>query len=129
MKSNNFGMNNIPNSKISAVLLDFIQPVIDQADKNTTEEQIEKAFYVAVGIWNALVQDKINGNQKYLKMMRDRIADSASFELFETFVNRKKKYFSQDLRMISDCTIRYENGYLHVQAKASVDNILVTSDI
>jgi hypothetical protein len=115
----------IPNTKISSALFEFARPIIDEVDKNTTKEQIEKGIEVAVGVWNAVIYDAINKHTHYTSMMRNTISRPDVVVLFERFIDRKKVLFPNDLRMIADFKIEYEDGYLNIQAKGSVDKRLM----
>lgn len=47
--------------------------------------------------------------------------NSAALRLLDTYVHRKNEYFFNDLRMISDFVVKFNNGYLNIEAKGTVD--------
>tara|TARA_R110001592_G_C12996404_1_gene735516 strand:- start:50 stop:403 length:354 start_codon:yes stop_codon:yes gene_type:complete len=113
------------NTKISSALFDFVQPILDETDENTTKEQIEKGIEFVVGVWNAVVIDSLNKNNQYTNAIRHMASRPEDKALIERFIDRKNNKFSHDLRMIADFNINYEDGYLHIQAKGAIDDRLV----
>ncbi len=113
----------MPKRKISATLIDFAHPILKHIDENTTQQQVEKGLIVAVTVWNAMVLDLWKKENNWLEKVRALFADEPdSLQLIETLVERKKTLFAQDLRAISDFSVKLEAGNLHVHAQANMDH-------
>lgn len=108
-----------PDRKISETLIDFAKPVIEVIDENTTERDLRDGFTIAITVWNAHVLDTANGTRAYNEMIRKALG--AQFEtnpLVQSLIRRKRDDFFEDMRAISDWTVRYENGDLNLRAEA-----------
>jgi len=110
--------------KISATLLDFAKPIVDLVDENTTEEDISAGFMVAITVWNSMVFDEWFSGERCLDKVRSRLlkADNPQgTHLLEILAERKRKYFSDDLRAIGHHSFSYKDGNLHLHAEARID--------
>lgn len=114
---------NFPSRKISETLIDFAKPFIDIVDENTTQEQLEQGFTIAITVWNAVVFEAVKKDSKYLKMLRTSILEmdensDYGYDMIESLISRKKEFFTDDLRAIGNFSLKYNDGYLHVKAEA-----------
>ena len=110
--------------KISETLIDFAKPILELVDENTTEEDISAGFIVAITVWNAMVFDQWWSGERCLDKVRSRILeanDPGRTHLIETLAERKRKYFSHDLRAIGEHSFSYKDGCLHLHAQARMD--------
>ena len=110
--------------KISATLIDFAKPILDLVDENTTEEDISAGFIVAITVWNSMVFDEWFSEERCLDKVRSRILetnDPGRTHLIEMLAERKRKYFSHDLRAIGNHSFSYKDGNLHLHAEARMD--------
>lgn len=120
----------IPSRKISATLIDFAKPILENIDEKTTRKQIESGLIVAITAWNAIVIDawgKSEG-EGWLEKVRSLILDMGepqATHMFEVLVARKKRYFADDLRAITDFSVDLKDGYLHVHAEARMDQAVL----
>jgi hypothetical protein len=110
--------------KISATLIDYAKPLLDHIDEHTTEEEISIGLMVAITVWNAMVLDRWWTAQDNLNKVRSLLLEKNNPQgthLIEVLADRKRKYFSEDLRAISDYSVSYKDGHLHVHAEARID--------
>ena len=110
--------------KISATLIDFAKPLLDLVDENTTEEDITAGFIVAITVWNSMVFDEWFSGENCLEKVRSRILeakDPRGTHLLEVLAERKKRYFSNDLRAVGHHSFSYKDGNLHLHAEARMD--------
>ena len=114
--------------KISATLIDFAKPLLDHIDEHTTEEEISIGLMVAITVWNAMVLDRWWSGQDNLNKVRSLLLEKNNPQgthLIEVLADRKRKYFSEDLRTISDYSVSYKDGHLHVHAEARIDRAVL----
>ena len=105
--------------KISETLIDFAEPIVAIIDQHTTEKQVRKAFMIAVTVWNSLVFDTVHGDQKHLDLIRRNLGEDLEGTPFvRDLITRKEEHFAHDMRAISDYTVTYKDGNLHVLAEA-----------
>ena len=110
--------------KISATLIDFAKPILSLVDENTTEKDISAGFMVAITVWNSMVFDEWFSGERCLDKVRSRILetnDPRKTHLLEILAERKRGYFSHDLRAISHYSFSYKDGNLHLHAEARMD--------
>jgi|GEM_PF-1435665 len=111
------------NEKMSEVLLDFAEPLIDKCKD-------DKAFYNALQIcaiaWNSsflspeernkLIDESFN---KYINDNEDR---EIAKEILSKMLERKQKKFPDIKRMIMDFQISYKDGQQHLFVTSSLKN-------
>jgi hypothetical protein len=110
--------------KISATLLDFAKPILDLVDENTTEEDLSAGFMVAITVWNSMVFDEWFFGERCLDKVRSRLLKAnkpRATHLLEILAERKKRFFSDDLRAIGHHSFSYKDGNLHLHAEARMD--------
>jgi hypothetical protein len=110
--------------KISATLIDFAKPILDLVDENTTEKDISAGLMVAITVWNSMIFDEWWAGEKCLDKVRSLVLetnDSRGTHLLEILAERKRKYFSHDLRAVSQHSFTYKDGNLHLHAEARMD--------
>ncbi|NIM18110.1 MAG: hypothetical protein GTO45_39580 [Candidatus Aminicenantes bacterium] len=114
---------NFPSRKISETLIDFAKPFIDMVDENTTQDQLETGFKIAITVWNAVVVEEVKKDPTYLEQLRTNVLEMGEnwyygYAMIESLISRKKEFFADDLRAIGNFSITYNEGYLHVKAEA-----------
>ena len=108
-----------PDRKISETLLDFAQPFARLIDKEMPLETVRQGFEFAVVIWNAFVIDGARGNNKYKDMIRAALGPSwKSDPLIRSLIQRRKTKFADDMRGISDFSVRFEGTEIVLRAEA-----------
>lgn len=110
-----------PSSKISETLLSFAAPLLEVLGEDLSVPLVENVLTLAVTVWNALVLEAWGHDNTYLDQARQQISgDLPQFmPIFETLVERKKRYFGADLRAIGEVKVsRKPDGELHVLADA-----------
>jgi hypothetical protein len=121
MSRHNAGNNNqvFPDRKISETLLAFAKPVLDMMDK----EALESGLRIAVTVWNSVILDKqASGNQCMIELRIRAATGPDGFDaLVDKLVERKNKYFSDDMRLIANEKVRWEKGQWIVSAEARVN--------
>jgi len=119
----------IPDRKISETLMNFVKPLLEKVDENTTKNQIEKGIQLAVTVWNAVVLDRLRENNTFKDSLRKKVTEDIpqGSELIEMLINRKHKYFSEDIRMITNFEVFYKKGYLNISATGTLDEKILES--
>lgn len=107
--------------KISAVLLEFIEPYRHLAD---TTEAFKKLIALAVVAWNAATVPGAQG-QEFIDSAVETIASRAGEEwrkdaqdILATLVKRKQMYFAEDKRLIADYYVTERKDRYHVAVAA-----------
>ncbi len=106
----------VPTSKLSEVVLDYAEPLINVAGENE-----EKAIRFSVTLWNASLLQK----HKALEIIEpsldgmangDQLLKEEFYSMFEMMYNRKQKLFSNDKRFIVNYSLEEnkEGFYLQV---------------
>jgi hypothetical protein len=94
-------------NKLSAVILEYAEPLINVADESELEE---RAIRMSITLWNASLLPK----QKALETIEPALDDMANgdqllksefYMTFEMMYNRKQSLFSNDKRFIVDYTL------------------------
>jgi hypothetical protein len=109
---------NVSANKLSEVILEYAEPLINVADESELEE---RAIRMSITLWNASLLPK----QKALETMEPALDDMARGDqllknefhmMFEMMYNRKQSLFTSDKRFIVDCTLEEndEGFYLRV---------------
>lgn len=115
--------------KISARLLEFAQPMIDQAterDGAPEVHQMENLLKVAITIWNAQVMEQIGRGSSYIEevervLLQDPHLGPEFRDMTRQMLARKREVFASDLRFISDFSIfQNEHGEFRVRAEARI---------
>jgi hypothetical protein len=63
----------------------------------------------------------VHNDPSYMEMLRNLILasdDQQGWGMIENLIQRKKEQFADDLRAISDFSVTYAHGSLHVRAEA-----------
>jgi len=72
-------------------------------------------------VWNSVVFDTVNGGDQFVSMIEKATAVMPSGrQLLDQLIRRKKEAFGEDLRLIGEYKVTYENGDLHVWAEARI---------
>lgn len=83
--------------KASTVLLSFAEPLrVDELDHDT----VEPALRLACTVWTAVVMADEGADPSFLRDIRASTAHDPSGALFEVLVQRKRRHFAQDTRLI-----------------------------
>src|ERR1700733_11779917 len=100
--------------KMSEVLLDFAQPLLDNADNFESQQ---KAIIIAALAWNLSLSNPVSRMFELRKLFRE-VSIGASTEDFKQVLKgliiRKKEKFSDVRRLILDWKLIRSNGRLHL---------------
>lgn len=100
-------------TKISATIMDFGAPLIDQLVADESPEVIEQTLGLVIAIWNAHVIGQIWGQPHFLSAMRNKLEESAheipqALEAFEALsTQRQHERFVNDPRAVGEWSIRH----------------------
>lgn len=100
-------------TKISATIMDFGQPLIEQMVPDESPEVIEHTLGLVIAIWNAHVMAQIWGQPHFLGAMREKFVESAheipqALEPFEALsARRQHEQFVNDPRAVGEWSIRH----------------------
>lgn len=114
---------NESHDKISETLINFALPLLELVDEETSQRQLTHAFMLVVTVWNAVVESEVNKDSSYLDELRTPLVKEDfgdyALSMVEALISRKKELYPNDLRMISDYSLKYDAGELHVEAVAT----------
>ena len=109
----------ISTNKLSGVVLDYAEPLINAAGDNE-----EKAIRFSVTLWNASLLPK----QKALEIIEPSLDDMANgdqllkkefYTMFEMMYNRKQSLFSNDKRFIVDYSLEENDEGFYLQVAST----------
>ena len=108
-----------PDSKISETFLQFAQPLLETAPPGVTEEDMEEPLKVAFTVWNAVVYADAADNSDFLDGIRQRTAhEPLTAALIEQMIQRKRKLFGDDHRLVGEYEFFRKDGELRFRAEA-----------
>ncbi len=119
--------------KISVRLLEFAEPMIDEAfegDGEPSAADLESVLKGVVTIWNAKVMEQIGRGSSFVKeierlLLQDPDLPAKAKSMTRLMLKRKAMEFPDDLRFISDLSVYLApNGELRVKAEARLANEL-----
>ena len=116
--------------KISETLIDFAKPLIETINSNTTEQEVQAGFTIAVAVWNACVLATVRNDNRFLQNLCS-LAQSGGNEpeaqkMIDSLIERKNGLFGDDLRGIGDASVTFKKGCLNVKAEARlVDGLAI----
>lgn len=109
-----------PGTKISETFLHFAEPLL-RADRLPAQEEAEAALMIAWTVWNAVVQDTVNGNDQLITMLRKQCAGKPPVAaLTEQMIQRKKTLYGNDLRLIGEYKLTMRGDEWHLRAEARI---------
>jgi len=112
-------MMNIPDRKISEVILEFGEPMLGQLDM-TDKFEMESAVRLLITIWNAVALDQQLKTRHYEDQMMKLLEETAGdFDgIARKLIKRKKRKYSSDPRTVGHHEIVMRDGGLILRAEA-----------
>lgn len=113
----------IPNTKISQTILEFGKNVILQLPDDHTKEEFESAIGIVISVWNAVVLDGWNKNDRFETELLSTIKNTpreAQIEI-KRLLRRKKKKYRSDIRAVGNHWVREQNGEFIFGCEARLD--------
>ena len=119
--------------KISLRLLEFAQPMIDEAfegDGDPTAAELESVLKLVVTIWNAKVVEQIGRGSGYVEeierlMLQNPHLPAKAKYMTKLMLDRKITKFPDDLRFIGDFRVyTTPDGEMRVKAEARLTSEL-----
>ncbi len=108
-----------PTKKISKQFADFAAPMLEVLSLPRDTGEVEKVLSIGFMVWNAVVYADSRGDVRFLDQLRQLTSNTTETELImNNLIDRKRKYFSDDERLIGDYQITIKNGVLHIRAEA-----------
>lgn len=105
--------------KISETFLEFVAPLLEGLGPRATVDQMEHSLKLGFTTWNAVVYDAINANSRFVDQLRDLTGNDPAISAFlENLIDRKRRLFGNDLRLIGDYQLYRNNGELRLRAEA-----------
>lgn len=99
--------------KISATILDFAEPVLDELPPGIPLETRREALGFAILVWNALVMVE-RGRPDFLAELRERLDTLAGIDLvtaaFDGLVERKRRRYAADDRLVGNWELKLKPG-------------------
>lgn len=107
---------------IAEALLDFAEPALEFVGEDPDAEALERAFMMAVLVWNSSVLEDYGAGFQGLERTRrelEEVGYQPMLEVFDRLVERRRRAFANDLRAIGDFTIAVEpDGSFSLEAEA-----------
>lgn len=95
-----------PKSKISEVFLEFAEPLLGEAPRGATREQLTAALTVAFTAWNAVIYADVVNEPAYLKWIQRLLRTKPEgMAMLNQMVERKRTLFGNDHRLIGNWEI------------------------
>jgi hypothetical protein len=108
-----------PDRKISETFLHFAEPLLAELGPNATTDQMEEVLKIAFTIWNAVVYDTVNGNTKFIEMVRHAMAQAPDLAArIDQLIVRKRRLFGDDHRLVGEFKLTRQNGEIRLRAEA-----------
>lgn len=112
-------LTHFPDRKISETFLHFAEPLLVELGPNATTDQMEVVLKIAFTIWNAVVYDTVNGNTKFIEMVRHAMAPAPDLAArIDQLIVRKHSLFGDDHRLVGEFKLTRQNGELRLRAEA-----------
>ena len=109
----------IPDRKISETFLEFAEPLLVPHGPNLTEAQMEEPLKIAWTVWNAVVYADAGGKRQILDQVRASSASNRQVQwLIESLIERKRKLFKEDWRIIGEYTLFRDRNEIRLRAEA-----------
>ena len=109
-----------PSQKLSDTLVAFAEPLLQVTGPKTPIAMVRNALEMAMIAWNAVVLNEWGKPGDFLAFVRKTISseDAELVPFFDMLAERKKRFFSGDLRGIGDIKVtRKRNGDLQVKVE------------
>jgi hypothetical protein len=108
-----------PKNKISEAFLQYSMPLIDSLGDSPTQNQIEKILQITYSVWNSMVLDEVSNSKSNIDMLKKLLNnDLEGLIIIEELISRKRKLFSNDLRLIGEYSLRKENDEWRIRVEA-----------
>lgn len=102
--------NKFPKTKLSEAFLEYSMPLIDSLGDNPAQNQIEKMLQLTYTVWNSLVLDEVKKDSNHIDILKKMVNnDFESLAILDELIARKRKLFSNDLRLIGEYSLRKED--------------------
>jgi hypothetical protein len=86
---------------------------------NATDYQMEQALKVAFTVWNAVVYETVNGETRFIEMLRNSMVPEPQLAaLAEQLIARKRSLFGDDHRLVGEYKFFYKDGERRFRAEA-----------
>ncbi len=112
-----------PNNKISHTILEFGKELILALPNNHSKAELESTMRVIITVWNAVVLDSWNKNDRFETELLLTMADQPREMQIITkrLLKRKKKKFANDPRAVGKHWVKEKNGELVFGCEARLD--------
>lgn len=117
----------IPNRKISEVILEFGDPLLEELSEDHDKIELEGMLRLIILTWNAVTLDQWhktrNNEDELLKALRE--APAGFQTITKKLIKRKKRKYSSDPRAVGNYSVvEKDDGYsLRAEAKLSVEHV------
>jgi len=112
-----------PDRKISETFFDFaspiLNPILELDDFEIVKEHAEKALEIASLVWNSVVLDVTNGDNKNVAEIRSTLASQPGPAfMVEQLIFRKYEKFANDNRLIGNYEFIQRKGQWRLRAES-----------
>lgn len=106
-----------PDRKISETFLLFAAPLIHS--EGGSQHRYEEAMQIAFTAWNAVIHADLLGDDYHLRHVRTLSSNNPEVSsLIEGLIERKRKLFGDDARMIGKYRVTKTQDGINLQAEA-----------
>lgn len=109
--------------KISETFQRFAEPLAEALGEEITKDQYEEILKIAFTVWNAVVFDTHAGNHHFVSQLRQLMSGNPlAAAMVEQLIQRKKRHFAGDQRLIGRYELVQKNGEWRLSAEARDPN-------
>jgi hypothetical protein len=112
-----------PGEKMSEVLLDFIEPYVDEPADDV--DNLRKVLVVAIVAWNAAIVPHAEG-EKLIEICLDAMPETMHAEArawLDELIRRKQQYFADNRRLIINYTVTMRPDGPFVQVMSTLSDV------
>jgi hypothetical protein len=108
-----------PERKISETFLEYAAPLFEMGDEQLPESQLDQILRIAFVVWNALVYEAADKDTRFVDQLDALTSqDPLCKQLTEMLIDRKKRLFAEDYRIIGKYRFTYQDGNPHIWVEA-----------
>lgn len=119
----------IPDTKISATILEFGKAIISELPTDFSEEEFEAAITLVITAWNAVVMDSWENGDRFKSEWTSALKSAPKKAQIEMsrLVKREKKKFGADPRAVGNYWVNWKNGELvfGCDARLNIENLRI----
>ncbi len=105
--------------KISEAFLEFSLPILRGMTIDTSEQEIEHVLKLAFTVWNSVIMDQVNGNDRWIEYLQELMAeDPLTWAIVTDLIHRKRTLFGDEKLLIGNYRVTRKGDELNLWAEA-----------